>query len=110
MAYDESTAARLRDALAGIENLSERKMFGGLGFMINGNMALAAAGQGGVMMRIDPARAEELLADSRIKRMVMRGREMDGWLLLDEQAVAQDDEFETLIAPALEYAATLPPK
>src|SRR4051794_16688111 len=80
MAYDEELAERIRHAVAGEAGITEKRMFGGLAFLVHGNMAVAASGQGGLMVRTDPADAESLTAEPHVGRMVMRGREMDGWL------------------------------
>jgi len=87
MAYDEDMAARIRDILAQERGLSEKRMFGGLAFLLDGHMAVAVSGQGGLLLRIDPTRSDELVADPHVGRMVMRGREMDGWLHVEPAAV-----------------------
>ena len=93
MAYDEELAERIREVLAVETGLTERKMFGGIGFMINGNMAAAAGSKGGLMLRIDPARADELVDDVHVRRQVMRGKPMDGWLDVDAEAIATDEQL-----------------
>ena len=90
MAYDEELADRLREALGAEPGLSEKRMFGGLAFLVEGHMAVAASGQGGLMVRVDPATSEELVDGVLVERVVMRGREMDGWLRVASAAV--DDE------------------
>ncbi len=115
MAYDEELAARIRDLLheeasvAGRE-LTEKKMFGGLGFMVGGNMALAASGQGGIMVRVDPEQGERLIATTPASAMEMRGREMSGWLRLSTADVATDEELSEWVARGASYAGGLPPK
>ncbi|KRA32602.1 MULTISPECIES: TfoX/Sxy family protein [unclassified Nocardioides] len=115
MAYDEGLAGRLREllddnpALAGHE-LTEKKMFGGLAFLVGGNMAVAASGQGGVLVRVDPAATEELLATTAAFPMEMRGRAMNGWLRVDDADVASDDELAVWVQRGTSYAASLPAK
>src|SRR5436853_3361821 len=104
MAYDEQLADRIRDLVAGESELTEKKMFGGLAFLINGNMAVAASGQGGIMLRVDPAQTEALLDEPWIRRVVMRGREMDGWLRIDPAAVVADAAFEAWVRRGVDYA------
>lgn len=110
MAYDTDLADRLRDVLAGQPGLSEKRMFGGLAFLLAGHMAVAVSGQGsGLMVRIDPGRAEDLLADPRAERMVMNGRELNGWLLVDVDGTT-DAELERWVDAGLEFVRRLPPK
>ena len=87
MAYDEDLAERLRELLAPEAGLSEKRMFGGLAFLIDGHMAVAVSGQGGLMLRVDPGGSEALINGSTVTRMVMRGREMAGWLRVDPSEV-----------------------
>ena len=102
MAYDEALARQIR-ALA--PDATEKKMFGGLAFLVNGNMAIAASGQGGMLVRVDPAESEEVVRTTRAETAVMRGREMPGWLRVD----AGGDVAEW-VARGVGYARTLPPK
>jgi TfoX/Sxy family transcriptional regulator of competence genes len=110
MAYDEQLARRIREAVSGEEGLSEKRMFGGLAFLVHGNMAVAASGQGGLMLRVDPADAESLTQDDHVSRMVMRGRKMDGWLRVDGPALESDDALQRWVDIGLAYAQTLPHK
>ena len=110
MAYDEELANRLRECLAVESNLSEKRMFGGLAFLVHGNMAVAASGQGGVLLRCDPAESETLVQQPGLSRMEMRGREMDGWLRVDSDAVAEDGALRRWVDVGLAYARSLPPK
>lgn len=110
MAYDEELAERIRSLLEGEPGLSEKKMFGGLAFLISGNLAVAASGQGGLMLRVDPAETESLLDEPLVRRVVMRGREMDGWLRIDPAAVATDETLATWIRRGMAYARSLPAK
>ena len=110
MAYDEELAARIR-ALVGAESgLEEKKMFGGLGFIIDGHMAVAASGQGGLMVRVDPDAGEELVDGVDVVPMEMRGRAMTGWLRVTTGAVADDAALAEWVARGVSYVRTLPPK
>lgn len=110
MAYDEDLADRIRTIVGGEVAVSERKMFGGLAFLINGNMAVAASGQGGLMLRVDPAQTDNLIKDPHAERMVMRGREMDGWLRVDAAAAATQEALTRWVGIGVAYARSLPPK
>jgi hypothetical protein len=107
MAYDEQLAARIRELVAAEANLTEQKMFGGLAFLIGGNMAVAASGQGGMLVRVEPAESDELVATTRATPMEMRGRQMAGWLRVEP---ADDDEIKAWVARGTAYARSLPPK
>jgi hypothetical protein len=110
MAYDEELAGRIRALVARERGLTEKRMFGGLAFLINGNMAVSASGRGGLMLRCDPARSDEYVAAPRIDRMVMRGRAMDGWLRVDPAGVSSDADLQRWVRVGVEYAKSLPPK
>ena len=110
MAYDEALAERLRGHLEGQPELSEKKMFGGLAFLLAGRMAVAASGQGGLLLRCDPAETDTLAGDAGVGRFEMRGREMDGWLRVGAGAVATEPELERWVAVGVAYAQTLPPR
>jgi TfoX/Sxy family transcriptional regulator of competence genes len=110
MAYDEELADRIRAAMSEQRGVTERKMFGGLAFLVNGNMAVAASGQGGLLVHIDPADAETLTAQPEVRRMEMRGREMDGWLRVGDAAVDDDAELARWVSIGVAYAGSLPPK
>jgi TfoX/Sxy family transcriptional regulator of competence genes len=109
MGYDEELADRIRALLPDVD-VTEKKMFGGLGFMIGGNMAIAASGQGGLLVRVNPAESDELLATTTAYPMEMRGREMAGWLRVDAEAVDSSDEFAKWVEIGTAYARSLPPK
>lgn len=109
MAYDEALAERIR-SLIDDPTLTEQKMFGGLGFMVGGNMAVAASGQGGIMVRVDPAEGEELLATTPAEPMEMRGRTMSGWLRVASDQVTSDDDLREWVERGVTYAGSLPPK
>src|ERR1700719_4115843 len=80
MAYDEDLANRVRELIANETGVTEKRMFGGLAFLIGGNMSVSVSGQGGLLLRCDPAETESLLAKPHAAPFVMRGRAMDGWL------------------------------
>ena len=109
MAYDEELAHRIRAVLAGVPGVSEKRMFGGLGVLVNGNLAATASSRGGMLLRVDPADTDELVTAPHAERAVMRGRPMDGWLRV---AVAElpDDEVDGWISRGVAYARSLQPK
>ena len=109
MAYDEDLAERLRELVAREKGLTEKRMFGGLAFLLDGNMAVSASGQGGLMVRVDPAASDDLVADARAERMVMKGRPMDGWLRVDAEGL-DDAGLAEWVARGVAYARSLPPK
>ena len=108
MAYDEDLADRIRVLVSDDVNLVEQRMFGGLAVLVNGNMAVAASGEGGLLVRVDPDDADAWIDDDRVTPMVMRGREMRGWLrvLTDLDARA----LERWVSRGVAYARSLPPK
>ena len=110
MAYDEDLANRIREVLADETGVVEKKMFGGLAFLIGGNMAVAASSQGGLLLRVDPARTESLVDPPAVDRFEMRGRQMDGWLRVDASAVESDAELRRWVAHGVGYARSLAPK
>jgi TfoX/Sxy family transcriptional regulator of competence genes len=110
MAFDEDLANRIRELIAADGDLTEKRMFGGLAFLINGNMALTASGQGGVLLRVDPAETARLLQRPHTSPFVMRGREMDGWLRVDAEGVRTKRQLERWVTRAVTYARSLPPK
>lgn len=110
MAYDVELTERIRDVLVGTPGLTEKAMFGGLAFLVGGRMAVAASGRGGLLLRVDPAQTDTLIDGVHVRRFVMRGREMDGWLGIDAEAIATGDDLERWVAFGIAYAASLPPK
>jgi TfoX/Sxy family transcriptional regulator of competence genes len=110
MAYDEELAERIRTLVAGEAGLSEQKMFGGLAFLIGGNMAVAASGQGGLMVRVDPGSSDALVAETNARRMEMRGRAMKGWLRVDAKDVKGKRELAKWVELGTTYARSLPAK
>ncbi len=110
MAYDEKLSSRIRDRLDGEPSVTEKKMFGGLAFLVGGNMAIAASGQGGVLVRVDPARSDELVATTKAEVAVMQGRPMAGWLRLGSGDVSSESELARWVELGSSYARSLPPK
>jgi TfoX/Sxy family transcriptional regulator of competence genes len=110
VAYDEELADRIRTQLAGEPDLVEKKMFGGLAFLIGGNMAVAASGQGGVLVHVDPDQSDELVASTEASLMEMRGRSMRGWLRVDTEHVRGDPELAEWVERGAAYARSLPAK
>ena len=110
MAYDEDLANRIRELVADEPGLTEKKMFGGLAFLIGGNMSVAASGQGGLMVRCDPEETDALVEKPHAKPMEMRGREMDGWLRVDADGARTKRDLEPWVRIGVEYARSLPPK
>ena len=106
MAYDEELADRIRALVAGEGGITEQKMFGGLAFLLNGNRAVAASGQGGILVRIDPNESARLVETTAAEEMVMRGRSMAGWLRVEPA----EDELPQWVERGVSYARSLPPK
>jgi TfoX/Sxy family transcriptional regulator of competence genes len=110
VAYDEELADRMRELLSGQANLTEKKMFGGLAFLIGGNMAVAASSQGGVLVRVDPAESETFVATTNARLMEMRGRQMQGWLRVDPDDVCTKGQLAKWVGLGATYARSLPEK
>jgi TfoX/Sxy family transcriptional regulator of competence genes len=110
MAYDENLADRIRELIAGETDLTEQKMFGGLAFLIGGNMAVAASGQGGALVRIDPAESDALVATTSAQPMEMRGRPMPGWLRVGPEDLRTDPQLARWVELGTSYARSLPAK
>jgi TfoX/Sxy family transcriptional regulator of competence genes len=110
VAYDEALAERVRALLDGEEDVTEKKMFGGLAFLIGGNMSVSVSGQGGLLMRCEPAETADLVKDPHASTAVMRGRAMEGWLRVDADGVQTDAELEKWVTRGVSYARSLPPK
>ena len=110
MAYDEDLAERIRGLLGNVE-VTEKKMFGGLAFLVGGNMSVAASGQGGLLVRHDPADADKLLREPGAHEFDMGGRgPMKGWLRVDESVLGKDKVLGAWVKRGVDYARTLPPK
>jgi TfoX/Sxy family transcriptional regulator of competence genes len=110
MAFDEQLAERIREQLADQRGVTEQKMFGGLAFLIGGNMAVAASGEGGLLVRVDPEQSEKLTAGGKARPMEMRGREMHGWLRVDTDHVRTKRDLVKWINVGTTYARSLPAK
>jgi TfoX/Sxy family transcriptional regulator of competence genes len=110
MAYDQELAGRIRQLIGSDPELTEKKMFGGLAFLIRGNMAIAASSQGGAMVRIDPAQSDALVATTKATLMNMRGRDMPGWLRVSSDDLSTDDQLAPWVEIGTGYARSLPPK
>jgi TfoX/Sxy family transcriptional regulator of competence genes len=110
MAYDEDLAGRVRELIAAEPGLTEKKMFGGLAFLLNGNMAVGLSGKGGLMVRVDPEETEALLTKPHARPFEMRGREMRGWLRVDADGVRTKRQLEPWVRRGVGYARSLAPK
>jgi TfoX/Sxy family transcriptional regulator of competence genes len=110
MPYDEQLADRIRKLLADEPDLTEKKMFGGIGFMVGGNMAVGASSQGGILVRVDPEQSDELVATTDAYPMEMRGRQMTGWLRVDAEHVREGGELSKWVGLGTAYARSLPAK
>jgi TfoX/Sxy family transcriptional regulator of competence genes len=110
VAYDEELADRIRELLGGEAHLTEKKMFGGLAFLIGGNMAVAASGQGGVLVRVDPAQSDTLVATTNARLMEMRGQRMRGWLRVDADDVRTKRQLARWVGLGARYARSFPAK
>jgi hypothetical protein len=110
MAYDEELADRVRELIGNEPSLTEKKMFGGLAFLIGGNMAVGASGQGGLLVRVDPEQSDALVAETNARPMEMRGRQMQGWLRVESADVEVDADLAKWVELGTTYARSLPPK
>jgi hypothetical protein len=110
VAYDEDLADRIRALLATDHDVVEKKMFGGLAFLIGGNMSVSASGQGGMLLRCDPGETDSLVAEPHAARFEMRGRAMDGWLRVEPEGLESDADLERWVNVGVGYARSLPPK
>jgi TfoX/Sxy family transcriptional regulator of competence genes len=110
MAYDEELADRIRELVAGEPGLAEQKMFGGLAFLVGGNMAVGVSGQGGLLVRVDPEASDSLVATTGAELMEMRGRRMRGWLRVDADDVRDDRGLAEWVERGTAFARSLPAK
>ena len=110
MAYDEELAHRIRALVADEPHITERQMFGGLAFLVAGNMAVAASGQGGLLVRVDPEDSDDLVSEPHVRPLEMRGRAMHGWLRVDPEGVRATHELASWATRGVTYARSLPPK
>ena len=110
MAYDEDLANRIRELLGSQRGVEEKRMFGGLAFLINGNMSVAASGQGGLLVRVPPEDTDKLLTRAHVGLMEMGGRQMRGWLRVADDGVKTKRQLQSWVTRGVDYARTLPPK
>ncbi|MDX6655740.1 MAG: hypothetical protein QOH62_533 [Solirubrobacteraceae bacterium] len=110
MAYDEDLAARIRELVAAEPDVTEMRMFGGLAFLIGGHMSVAASGQGGLLVRVDPGETDALLAKPHAAPFEMRGRAMQGWLRVEAEGVRTKRQLEPWVRRGVGYARSLPAK
>jgi TfoX/Sxy family transcriptional regulator of competence genes len=110
MAYDEDLANRIRELVLTEQGVTEKRMFGGLAFLINGNMSVSASGQGGLLLRVDPGETDALLSEPHARPFEMRGREMQGWLRVDAEGLRTKRQLERWVARGIAYARSLPSK
>jgi len=110
MAYDEELADRIRASIPNHDGVTERQMFGGLAFMLNGNMAIGVSGKGGLMLRVNPADTDSLVTEDGVAHFEMRGRPMNGWVRVDASVLSSDEELQRWVDVGLTYAGSLPPK
>jgi TfoX N-terminal domain len=110
MPYDHDLAARIRGIVADEPTLTEKKMFGGIAFLISGNMAVAASGHGGLMVRVDPSQSGTLISTTPARMVEMRGRPMSGWLYLDAADLGAAGELTAWVRRGVSFAASLPAK
>jgi TfoX/Sxy family transcriptional regulator of competence genes len=110
MAYDEDLANRIRELIAGDSDVTEKRMFGGLAFLVGGNMSVAASGQGGLMVRVAPEDTETLVSKPHARPFEMRGRAMQGWLRVDPEGVQTRRQLEPWVKRGVAYARSLPAK
>ena len=110
MAYDEDLANRIRELLGSERGVEEKRMFGGLAFLINGNMSVAVSGQGGLLVRVPPDDTDKLLARAHVSPMVMAGRETRGWLRVAADGVKTKRQLQSWVSQGVDYATTLRPR
>ncbi|GAY16973.1 TfoX/Sxy family protein [Mycobacterium sp. shizuoka-1] len=110
MAYEEELANRLREILAAERGLEEKRMFGGLAFLINGNMAVCASGKGGLMVRVPAEDTAALLARDHVEPMIMAGRETRGWIRVGDAGLRTGRQLKSWVARGVDHAKSLPPK
>jgi hypothetical protein len=110
MAFDEDLADRMRSLLVRERGLTEKRMFGGLAFLINGNMAVSASGQGGLLVRVARDQTDRLASRAHVRPFEMRGRPLDGWLRVEVEGVRTKRQLETWVARGVAHARSLPPK
>src|SRR5205823_12641678 len=109
-AYDEDLAIRIRELVQAERGVTEQRMFGGLAFLIDGNMSVSASSQGGLLLRVDPAETDALLSKPNAHPFEMRGRAMQGWLRVDAEGLRTKRQLERWVARGIAYARSLPSK
>jgi TfoX/Sxy family transcriptional regulator of competence genes len=110
MAYDVELAERMRELLDGEPGITEKKMFGGLAFLVGGHMAIAASGAGGALVRVDPAESDHLVDTTSAEVAVMQGRPMTGWLRVRADDLVAEEQLQTWVRIGTDYARSLPAK
>jgi TfoX/Sxy family transcriptional regulator of competence genes len=110
MAYDEHLAERIRELVASEPGLTEKKMFGGLAFLINGHMSVSASGKGGLLLHVDHGDTDDLLSKPHAHPFAMRGREMQGWIRVDAEGVKTKRQLQRWVQRGVAHARSLPPK
>jgi TfoX/Sxy family transcriptional regulator of competence genes len=110
VAFDEELADRIRELMARERGVTERRMFGGLAFLVGGHMAVSASGQGGLLVRVHPDQTERLVGREHVRRFEMRGRSMDGWLRVDDAGLRTKRQLAGWVTRGVAYARSLPPK
>jgi len=110
MAYDADLADRIRELLGPLRGIDEKRMFGGLAFLINGNMSVAVSGQGGLMVRVSPNDTEKLLGRAHVSPTVMAGREVRGWVRVEADGVKTTRQLTDWVNRGADYARSLPRK
>lgn len=110
VAYDQKLAQRIRDLLSSTPGITERRMFGGLAFLITGNMAVTASGEGGLLLRADPAEVPELCKEPGVEQAVMKGRVMTGWIRVPTDQVTNKLELSEWVDLAIKHTRTIPAK
>jgi TfoX/Sxy family transcriptional regulator of competence genes len=110
MAFDEDLADRIRELVGPERGITEKRMFGGLAFLVDGHMAVSASGQGGLLVRVDPAETDRLVARAHVRRFEMGGRPMDGWLRVDDAGLRTKRQLGSWVTRGVAFARSLPPK
>jgi TfoX/Sxy family transcriptional regulator of competence genes len=110
MAYDQDFANRIREELGEVDGITEKAMFGGLAFLLGGNMAVGIMSTGDLMVRVGPERADEALAKPNTRPFEMRGRSMTGWVIVERGAVRTKRQLAPWVRRGTAFAASLPPK
>ncbi len=110
MAYDEDLAERVRELMAMTAGVDEKRMFGGLAFLVHGHMAVCVSGAGGLMVRVPAEDTAALLTRAHVEPMIMAGRETRGWVRVAAAGVTTTRQLQPWVTRGAEYASSLPPK